>query len=242
MTPLDQALAYAASGTAVFPCKEQGLGRKRPYTGRGFYDASRDPLLIKEWWLLWPAALIGIPTGRTSGRVVLDIDVKNERANGFDTLDDLGIVLPATPMAHTASGSLHVYFGAGDRELKNSAGLIGPGLDVRGDGGYVIAPSLSSGYHWDPHWNFGALAMAPAPNWLWPPELSCAIWREPVKPVDGLSPYGHAAIESACNAIVSAGPGEQECRRALRQRTCMAGALRNGVHLLGLSGVGGESI
>jgi hypothetical protein len=56
------------------------------------------------------AALIGIPTGRPSERIVLDIDIKDERANGFDRLDDLGIVLPATLMAHTASGRLHVYF------------------------------------------------------------------------------------------------------------------------------------
>jgi hypothetical protein len=44
-------------------------------------------------------------------------------------------------MAHTSSGGLHVYFDAGERELKNSAGTLGPGLDVRGDGGYVIVPS-----------------------------------------------------------------------------------------------------
>jgi hypothetical protein len=65
-----------------------------------------------------------MPTGRISGRVVLDIDVKSDAANGFDSLDDLGLAIPpATPMVHTASGGLHVYFRSPDRELRNSAGL-----------------------------------------------------------------------------------------------------------------------
>jgi hypothetical protein len=66
-----------------------------------------------------------MPTGNASGRWVLDIDVKRPEANGFDTLEDLGhSVLPNAPMAHTESGGLHVYYDAGSRELKNSAGLI----------------------------------------------------------------------------------------------------------------------
>jgi hypothetical protein len=204
MTPLE----YAET-VPVFPCRKNEPGRKRPHTGRGFHDASRDPAVIRAWRRQWPDALIGMPTGRVSGRWVLDIDVKRPEANGFDTLENLGHVLPATPMAHTASGGLHVYFDAGGRELRNSEGLIGPGLDVRGDGGYVIVPSPGSGYEWDPIYGPDT-PLAPAPDWLWPQKPSRPLSFGPIVPVVGLSRYGEAAIEAACNAIVRAGPGQQE--------------------------------
>jgi hypothetical protein len=215
MTPLDQALEYAdRDGLLIFPCREAEPGRKRPYTGRGFHDASRDRAIIEAWWRTWPRALIGMPTGGgISGRVVLDVDVKSEAANGLVSLDDLGLsILPATPMAHTASAGLHVYFAAPARELRNSAGLIGPGLDVRGDGGYVILPSPGSGYFWDPLHNFNTEPLAAAPDWLWPPRppsRPMATGR-PIRPADGLNRYGEAAIEAACNAIAAAPPGQQE--------------------------------
>jgi len=208
---LESALAYAADGVPVFPCREAGPARKRPYTAHGFRDASRDPAVVTKWWNTWPNALIGMPTGQVSRRWVLDIDTKSDSANGFDTLDDLGhSILPDTPMAHTASGGLHVYFDAGDRELRNSAGLIGAGLDVRGDGGYVIVPSPGSGYSWDPLLNFDTVAMAPAPEWLWPHRPARPTMPLPPAAVAGLSRYGEAAIESACNAIARAPGGEQE--------------------------------
>jgi hypothetical protein len=195
----------------VFPCIAQEPGRKRPHTPRGFHDATTETAIITAWWKRWADALVGMPTGRVSRLWVLDIDVKRPEANGFDTLDDLGYSpLPETPMVHTASNGLHVYFDAGDRELKCSAGLLGPGLDVRGDGGYIILPSPASGYSWDPHWNFGTVLLASAPDWLWPPKPSRPISAEPLKPVTGLSRYGERAIESACEAIVRAGSGQQE--------------------------------
>jgi hypothetical protein len=209
MTSLLQALAYTKRGLPVFPCREREPGRKRPYTPRGFLDACLDTTIVSSWCRQWPDALIGMPTGRVSGRVVLDIDIKRPEANGFDTLEDLGIILPATPMVHTASGGLHVYFDAGNRELRNSAGLIGPGLDVRGDGGYIIVPSPGSGYEWDPIHGIDT-PLAPAPAWLWPATPSRLISTERIKPVAGLSRYAEAAINAACNAIRRAGPGEQE--------------------------------
>ena len=165
------------------------------------------------WWSTWPNALVGIPTGKPIGAVVLDIDCKSDRANGYDTLEDLGhAVLSDTPMSHTVSGGLHVYFAYPECELKCSAGLIGPGLDVRSDGGYAIAPSPGSGYTWDPIWNFRTVALAPAPDWLWPavPSRPPLPAGEKIKPVIGLDRYGEAAISKACQAIAEAGPGQQE--------------------------------
>jgi Bifunctional DNA primase/polymerase, N-terminal len=113
-------------------------------------------------------------------------------------------------MVHTSSGGLHVYFDAGNRELRCSAGLIGPGLDIRATGGYVIVSSPGSGYTWDPVHNFKTTALAPAPDWLWPPIPSRSILPPPPAPAAGLSPYGKAAIEGACTAIVRSPGGEQE--------------------------------
>ena len=210
MTPLDQAMAYTNT-VPIFPCIEDGPARKRPRTPRGFHDATRDPAIIECWWRTWPRALVGMPTGRASGRWVLDIDVKQPEENGFDTLEDLGhALLPDTPMAHTASGGLHAYFDAGGRELRCSAGLLGPGLDVRGDGGYVILPSTGSQYVWDPLLNFETVPMAPAPDWLWPVETSRPAMAAPAMSISGLGPWGAAAIESACDAIVRAPAGMQE--------------------------------
>ena len=126
MSPLDAALRYASRGKPVFPCRWDGIARKQPLTPHGFKGATTDTAIIRSWWGIWPEALIGMPTGQASGLVVLDIDVKQPEANGFDSLEDLGrSILPETPMVHTQSGGLHVYFAIGERELKNSAGRIG---------------------------------------------------------------------------------------------------------------------
>ena len=121
---------YARRGWRVFPCQWRGARRKQPLTKRGFYDASSDPAQIREWWERSPHALIGSPTGRLTGFVVLDMDSKRAGATGFDTLAELGFaMLPETPMAHTASGGLHLYFEPPDRiEIRNTAGAYGAGI------------------------------------------------------------------------------------------------------------------
>jgi putative DNA primase/helicase len=210
----DAALDIAGRGWPVFPCQWQGEGRKRPLTEHGLKDATTDILIITAWWTRWPEALIGIPTGSAIGAVVLDIDVKDDRANGYDTLDDLGCaILPDTPMVHTASGGLHLYFAIPARGLRNTGGSrgrgIGPGLDWRGDGGYVIVPP-SNGYIWDPHWNFDTVPLAEVPAALLPREPERPPSPEPVKPTTGLSPYAEAALDSACRNIIAAPAGEQE--------------------------------
>jgi Bifunctional DNA primase/polymerase, N-terminal len=211
MSALNEALAHAATGGPRFPCRETEPGRKRPYTARGFLDASCDPSRIERWWRQWPNALVGMPTGAASGLVVLDIDVKDPTANGFDSLEDLGIVLPETPTVHTASGGLHLYFtNPTHRELRCSAGLLGAGLDIRANGGYVIVPSEGSGYVWDPISNLDSVAPPPAPAWLWPVQPRRPIATGPVPISAGLSPYGEAAINAACDAIYRAARGEQE--------------------------------
>lgn len=212
MSPLDAALGYAERGWPVFPCRWDGPARKRPLTRNGFHDATTDPDTLTRWWRQWPFALMAAPTGPAIGAVVLDIDVKDDASNGWDSLEDLGhSILPDSPVAHTASGGCHWYFTNPERELKCSTGLLGPGLDVRSSGGYVVLPSPDSGYEWDPIVNFDTVPLAPAPDWLWPPKPSRAsLPKAPLRPVQGLSPYGTATIEGACKSIVNAPNQEQE--------------------------------
>ena len=66
------ARSLAAAGVPVFPCVVEG---KRPLTRRGFLDASSDPEQVAAWWSRTPNANIGIPTGASSGVVVVDVDV-----------------------------------------------------------------------------------------------------------------------------------------------------------------------
>ncbi len=234
------------SGWQVFPCFWQGERRKRPLTRHGFKDASGDPAEIIAWWDRSPQALIGTPTGCYNGCVVLDVDVKDRRY-GFDTLDALGFaILPETPMAHTASGGLHLYFAPPAAvEIACTEGErgkgIGPGLDWRGAGGYVIMPSPGSGYSWDPHWNFETVGLAPAPAALLPrePQRLTAAAR-PVRPTTGLSPYAEAALDSACRRIIAAaaGHGNYPQRRMLRdwhprRRRCHSRGFRASCALVG---------
>jgi putative DNA primase/helicase len=168
MTPLDTALGYAARGWPVCSVRLWN-GKKQPLIEDWGNAASTDPAQITAWWRRWPKALIGVPTGRRSGFVVLDVDVKEPEAYGFDTLADLGgAILPVTPMAHTRSDGLHVYFACIDIEIRNSVGKhgLGPGLDVRGQGGLIVVPCPGSGYRWDPHYNFDTVPLHPAPAWL----------------------------------------------------------------------------
>jgi hypothetical protein len=213
MTPLDQALAYVERGWLVFPCRWDGGPRlrKTPLTRNGFKDASREPKAARLWWARWPAALIGLPTGEASGVVALDIDVKRSEANGFDSLEDLGHILPETPMVHTESGGIHLHFRCPARNVRNSAGHIAPGLDVRANGGYVIVPSLDSGYSWDSVWNYDTVEPLAAPDWLWPPPPSRPqVSTPPILRSAGLTRYGEAALDAACNAILRAPAGQQE--------------------------------
>jgi hypothetical protein len=221
ITSCKTALDYAGKfGWLVFPCKP--WPDKSPLTRNGWWDASKAPATIAAWWERSPQALIGVPTGKASGFVVLDIDVKDPHANGFDTLGNkLGLpTLPPTRMVHTASGGLHLHLDPGEHTICNTAGGrgrgIGPGLDWRGEGGYVIVPSRlapepdpdNPGYWWDPVCG-PETPLAPVPAALLPraPERKP---RKPVAAADGLSPYARAALDGACRRIVRAANGAQE--------------------------------
>ena len=148
MTMLDHALSYAAKGLPVFPLQPGG---KKPLPGsNGFKDATTDVDKIKELWAAHPDANIGMPTGIQSGLWVLDIDGPVGSASLTELEGELG-VLPETRDQATGGGGTHYFFEWTGREVRNKQALR-PGVDVRGEGGYVVvAPSVhASGrtYSW----------------------------------------------------------------------------------------------
>ncbi|MCW0206022.1 MAG: bifunctional DNA primase/polymerase [Achromobacter sp.] len=213
MKNVDSALAYATRGLPVFPVLLID-GKKIPGTPHGYKDATTDRERIAEWWAARPAALIGMPTGRQTGMVVLDIDVKNG-AHGWDSLEELGALpLPHTPHAHTPNGGCHVYFQAPAWTVRCSAGKIGAGLDIRADGGSIILPAAGGRYRWDPHLSLDAVPLAPMPEWLvkavQPAPVERIVTPAPVMTLPGLSRYGRAALDGAGHDIIAAPAGQQE--------------------------------
>lgn len=133
----EAALAYAEQGQPVFPAYAAGPYVKRPLV-KWRTAATTDPDRIARWWSHDPHA-IGLPTGVLWD--VLDIDAKPGRPNGYVALrllDGLGVVAGAERWARTPSGGAHAYFPA-SRDMPNAT-YARHGIDLRGDGGYVLAP------------------------------------------------------------------------------------------------------
>jgi hypothetical protein len=141
-TPLAAALGYAARGWRVVPIAE---GRKVPAFPSWPERATTDPTTITEWFRCEYARCgVGIATGAASGIFVLDVDVNDGKA-GDETLRDLEArhgALPDTYSVITGTGGAHYYFRVPDGvTIRNDAGRrLGPGLDIRGEGGQVLAP------------------------------------------------------------------------------------------------------
>lgn len=145
---LNAALAYAARGWPVFPCDpepDKDKGSKKPLIKNGFLRATTDERQIRDWWGRWPDALIGLPTGPGLGAFVVDLDPRDADCDELwrRLTKHTGAPLGAPIVASTQSGGWHLYYAwpelAADEKLGNRAGLIA-NVDVRGEGGYVIAP------------------------------------------------------------------------------------------------------
>ena len=162
---LKTALQYARRGWAVFPCKN-----KIPLTPHGFKDASKDVKVIRQMFSQNKRANIAIATGKVSGIFILDIDVKNGR-HGDESLLELEKEhgeLPHTVEALTWSGGRHVFFKYPENGIGCKAD-IKPGIDIKGDGGYIIAPPSridGKSYEWEVEHQPGDTVIADAPDWL----------------------------------------------------------------------------
>ena len=220
MSTIAEAAVFLAQQWPVFACAES----KRPLTPRGLYDATRDVDTVRKQFRHAEAAMIGVPMGRASGVIAIDIDVK-DGAPGMEWLAANAHRMPRTRRHRTMSGGVHLLFRVPDATIRNSVGKIAPGVDVRGEGGYVIFPP-SPGYTIDDD------AMpAPIPDWLL--DLLIAPEAPPPPPPSRThtpgargTPYALAALDAECDAIRNAPFGQQE--QTLNTAALKIGALAAG--------------
>lgn len=220
---VDAAMGYAARGWPVFPLAVRGKMPMIPKRegGRGYLDATTHRGTVIEWWTRWPCANIGVATGH--GFDVLDVDPKNGGDESLAALVAQHGPLPATVEASTGGGGRHVLFRP-DARVRCSAGRLGHGLDVRGRGGYVVAPPSvhPSGRRY--RWVVRDVPLAPWPPWL----LARIVWQKPLRSepavatsthIDGGgSPYGLAVLRSAVAAIQAAATTGAHRHETLRAR------------------------
>mgnify|MGYP003375272060 CR=1 FL=1 len=164
------AVAYAERGWRVFPvawvrddgacscgdadCKSPA---KHPLTSHGLKDASSDAQQVARWWREKPRANIGIRTGAESGLVVLDVDPP-EGEEQLARIEAHHGPIPPTLTARSGKGGQHFYFAHPGRPVSNRQDVLGErtakemgAIDVRGDGGYIIAPpsrNAAGAYEW----------------------------------------------------------------------------------------------
>jgi putative DNA primase/helicase len=226
---LSEALALARQGFAIFPCHpdtKQPLVKSEIVGQGGFKLATTDDAVVGEWWARYPKAMIGLPTGPNIGAFVVDIDAGVDDATGEifsteqilrDLQRELGAPLPATVSCTTPRGGLHLYFAlpAGEQMPGNKAAVI-PRVDIRGIGGYVVAPPSQRSDGKSYFWLTSLLTQAPA---IAPVTLLDLIRRpkrrdaSPNKPMParsnggGGTTYGLAAIDYEISALRRAPEG-----------------------------------
>jgi hypothetical protein len=142
---------YAMRGWHVLPCDPRD---KRPHAElvpNGFKNATNDLSIVCSWWEKHPDANIGIRTGRESGIWVLDIDGNKGGNESIVALQEEYEEIAVPLMARTGSG-LHLYYTYAPERPVSCRTAVRPGIDVRGDGGYVVAPPSihpnGSRYEW----------------------------------------------------------------------------------------------
>jgi len=180
LKPHELAHAYVAQGWPVFPCRSQAeeaadrhtgelitFGEKTPLTTTGFKAATKFKHIIDRWWSDWPEAAVGLPTGAATGFFALDIDNKPGGSNGFVWLDAMEAEhgpLPVTARVVSPNGGMHIYFKyvVGTR----NRGALGAGVDIRSEGGYVLAAGsvMHDGRAYK--WVDDTRSIADAPAWL----------------------------------------------------------------------------
>lgn len=159
---IDYAIEYASRGWAVFPLREKD---KKPIAGsKGFKDATTDINKIREWWSKNPNYNIGIATGQVSkGLIVIDLDVDDDK-NGLESLNDWQIengCFPQSWQTVTGRGGTHLLF-TSDKPVRSHVGCL-KGVDVRAEGGYIVAPPSihpnGNRYEWE--WYKGDCELLP---------------------------------------------------------------------------------
>jgi len=176
----EAAADYAQQGLSVFPlhhvatsacsCGKSGCTSpaKHPRTKKGLKNATVEQGKIDWWWRRWQLANIGIRTGAVSGIVVIDIDPRHGGNKSLDALTAEYGQLPVTVESKTGDGT-HFAFQHPGVKIRNRTNFR-PGIDVRGDGGYIVAPPSmhinGRRYAWVSGQAPGEVDLAPLPEWL----------------------------------------------------------------------------
>ncbi len=197
--PLAEVLATAARGWPVFPLHSVGTdGRcscgshpcgpdnrnagKHPRISGWQTSATKDPEQIAAWAASFGVCNWAMPTGPASGVDVLDVDPRNGGQDSLDGVEDTDGKLPETPIDLTGGGGLHVLFAhPAGHYVTSRSNALGPGLDVKGDGGYIVIPPSVHASGRPYAWNLSAhpdeLTLAP-----WPETLLRRVNGTPTKP------------------------------------------------------------
>lgn len=169
----EAAMAYAQRGWPVIPLHTPADGRcscgkadcghpgKHPRTPRGLHNATTDPNVITRWWERWPNANVGIVCG--DGLAVLDVD---PRHGGDQSLSELEATHePIRSLAAATGGGGRHFYLLGPVDLRSRVGFR-PGLDLKAEGGYIVAPpSLhASGRRYE--WTTEGSEPKEMPTWL----------------------------------------------------------------------------
>jgi len=161
------AAKYLARGWSVLPLRPKD---KRPiFDWEPLQQARPSAADVAKWFQRRPTANIGIVTGEISNLIVLDVDPKHGGDASLARLEQRFGPLPATIESVTGGGGRHLYFAHPGGLVRNRAGLA-QGIDLRGDGGYVVAPPSvhPSGqpYAWASGRSPDEIELAPLPRWL----------------------------------------------------------------------------
>jgi hypothetical protein len=158
---------YARHGWSVIPVEPCG---KRPVAAWLKFQRRIAPAeQIGAWFRRWPDANVAIVTGSLTAVVVIDIDARHDGPASLTKLEAVHGPLPETVEGLTGGGGRHLYFEYPGMHVRNRVGIV-PGIDVRGDGGCVVAPPsvhpTGRKYQWLP--GHGPYERLPArmPAWL----------------------------------------------------------------------------
>lgn len=219
LSNLSVALDLARAGVAVFPCMPDGENAKRPYPGVFWRNQSTtNEQRIAQWWERWPDAVPGIDLAKTD-LLVIDLDGEGGRADWAAITADRRV---SAPTVETPSGGVHLWFRRDGSKHGNTRGSLPPkrdhqGIDVRGAGGYVIAPgaTMLNGARYEPDGDDFMSAQS-APDWLWEiisgkadhsAPLPSQPAQEPRGGHDRMSAYGEAALAAERDRVASCGKG-----------------------------------
>jgi len=213
---VEAALSYANKGYYVFPCKVKS---KEPATPNGFKDATTDEEVIREWWRREPNYNIGIRTGPSSGLLVIDVDGEDGKRTQIEWRQGEGKQLPYTATVKTSNGT-HVYLKHPGIAVGNTIKRV-PGIDVREDGGYVLAPpsihpDSGEAYRWA--YTPEKAGVADTPKWLLDKLIRPS--RSPSRaPVQETIPEGsrNGTLFSKARSLFRQGYGESEVYALLEQ-------------------------